>query len=65
MIKQLISLYWILFCAITPYIICMIPVIPYIVFNVPNWLWLMLVSIPIGISTALKMWTSDYILKHL
>lgn len=60
-----ISVYWILFCSITPILICMIPVIPYILTNEPNWMWLMFLSFPIGVSCGMRMWEPDFISRHL
>jgi len=62
---DVISVYWVLFCSITPILICMIPVIPYILTNEPNWMWLMLLSLPIGVTVDIKMWELDFISKYL
>ena len=65
LLRGVISVYWLLICMIIPILICMIPVIPYILTNEPNWMWLMLLSIPIGMSCAMKMWEPDFISRYL
>lgn len=57
--------YWVLYCAITPILIAMLPVIPCVIFKNDNWLYSMILSIPIGAHSMKKLWESDYLSNHI
>jgi hypothetical protein len=63
-LNGILSFYWILYCAVTPILIGMIPIIPCVIFKNDNWLYGMILSIPIGI-WLMKLWESDFLSKHI
>jgi hypothetical protein len=64
-LNGILSFYWILYCAITPILIGMIPVILCVIFKNDNWLYSMILSIPIGAHSMKKLWESDYLSNHI
>lgn len=61
---NIISIYWIFWVAFCPLIICMLPVLPYLITENGNWLFLMILSVPIGFAVGYKMWNIDYIGRY-
>jgi uncharacterized membrane protein YdbT with pleckstrin-like domain len=55
-IKDFTSVYLILFRALTPIVIAMSPVIPYLITNDATWLVTLFISIPLAVTFALKCW---------
>lgn len=55
-ITEIKNIYLVLFFALTPIVIGASPIIPYIITNNETWLFLLFLSIPICVATALKFW---------
>lgn len=65
MLRGVILVYLILYYSLMPIIISILPVIPYIITNDPNYMWLMLISVGVGISYGIKLWEGDFIDRHM
>jgi hypothetical protein len=61
---QVVAVYWLLYCALFPIAIAAIPIVPYLITNEENSGWLFLLSIPIGIASALKMWDIEFMSRN-
>jgi hypothetical protein len=55
-INELKTIYLLLFWAITPIVIGMSPIIPYLITNNESWLFLLFLSQPCAVVAALKCW---------
>ena len=55
-IKDFASFYLILFWALTPIVIGVSPVIPYIITNDATWLLALFITIPLAVTAALTCW---------
>lgn len=64
LIKDFMFTCWLLICVLGPLFIGVIPVIPAIIFNSPNCMWLMLVSAPMGIAVSMQTWDPDFIIRN-
>jgi hypothetical protein len=51
------------FCLLTPIIIGIMPVIPFLLTDNSNWMWLIILSFPFGIATAMKTWDIKFLNK--
>lgn len=61
--NNILYVYWLLFCMILPIFFAMSPTIIYINTDNGNWMYLMFISFPIGVSIAIKTWDSEFINK--
>ena len=65
-LKGIINVYLILFYALFPMIIALLPVIPYIINEKYCWsLWFMLISFPLCVSLYMKFWNSEFLDKRI
>jgi hypothetical protein len=55
-IKELKTIYLLLFMAFTPIVIGILPIIPYLITNNESWLFLLFLSQPCAVAAALKCW---------
>lgn len=58
MIKEIISIYKILFYALTPVIVSVLPIVPYIIPNNGAYMFGLFLTLPLGAALAMKFW--DY-----
>lgn len=63
--KSILSIYWLLFCSLTPLFVCAIPIIAFEIRGSEYFIFGFILSFPIGCALALKMWDSNFISKHL
>lgn len=61
----ILSIYWVLFCMISPFIICGLPVIPYIITDNAYWMWGMFITFPLGLAIGLKFLEPEFMFKSI
>lgn len=48
--------YGLFFVLLTPLVVCVLPVIPYVLTNNEQWMWFLIVTIPAGMSLLMILW---------
>ena len=56
-LQEFFSIFKILYWALTPIIVAILPVIPYCLTNDGEWMLLMIISMPVGSVLMKRMWT--------
>lgn len=59
------AVFVILFAVLFPFIICLLPIIPYGITDNPLWLISMILTVPIGIAYGIYMWEGDFLERNL